>query len=322
MFININQNSFVSKIYSPLERGKGCVLLILMSCCIFSFHSCNHTNAEENETLVLQASIPDEIISTTTNKYCWQSTYDIKNAIINRVEVPKGFKRIEVKPNSFADWLRFLPLKPGNPDVHLFNGELKRYQSGHAAVVDIDVGSTDIQQCADAVMRMRSEYLYSIKDYDNLHFNFTSGHSVGFKKWTEGYRTVIKGNNVTWSKNAAKDDSYKTFTNYTKTIFNYAGTSSLSKELKKVADIKDIQIGDVFILGGFPGHAVLVIDVCVHETTGEKLFMIQQSYMPAQEIHILKNLNNASISPWYSTNFTGDLETPEWTFSKDQLMRW
>lgn len=293
-----------------------------MSCCIFSFHSCNHTNAEENETLVLQASIPDEIISTTTNKYCWQSTYDIKNAIINRVEVPKGFKRIEVKPNSFADWLRFLPLKPGNPDVHLFNGELKRYQSGHAAVVDIDVGSTDIQQCADAVMRMRSEYLYSIKDYDNLHFNFTSGHSVGFKKWTEGYRTVIKGNNVTWSKNAAKDDSYKTFTNYTKTIFNYAGTSSLSKELKKVADIKDIQIGDVFILGGFPGHAVLVIDVCVHETTGEKLFMIQQSYMPAQEIHILKNLKNTSISPWYSTNFAGNLETPEWTFSKDQLMRW
>ena len=96
----------------------------------------------------------------------------------------------------------------------------------------------------------------------------------------------------------------------------------MSKELKKVAYVKDVQIGDVFILGGFPGHAVLVIDVCVHETTGEKLFMIQQSYMPAQEIHILKNLNNASISPWYSTNFTGDLETPEWTFSKDQLMRW
>ena len=296
-------------------------ILFLFSGLVF-MNSCTHSNAGEYNTAILAAALPDEAFSTTTNKYSWQTNYDIKNALINRIAVPKGFKRVEVKTNSFADWLRFLPLKPGNPDVHLYNGELKRYQSGHAAVVDIDVGSTDIQQCADAVMRMRSEYLYSLKDYENLHFNFTSGHSVGFKKWSEGYRTVIKGNNVTWSKNAAKDDSYKTFKSYNNTIFNYAGTSSLSKELKKVADVKDIQAGDVFILGGFPGHAVLVIDVCVHETTGEKLFMIQQSYMPAQEIHVLKNLNNSSISPWYSTTFTGDLETPEWTFSKDQLMRW
>lgn len=295
------------------------LFLVIALVCL---NACIHTNAGEADALVLTAALPDEIIETTTNKYSWQPNYDIKTAIVNRIAVPKGFKRIEVKANSFGDWLRFLPLKPGNPDVHLYNGELKRYQSGHAAVLDIDVGSTDIQQCADAVMRMRSEYLYSIKDYENLHFNFTSGHSVGFKKWSEGYRTVIKGNNVTWSKNAAKDDSYKTFKSYFKTIFNYAGTSSLSKELKKVNDVNDIQIGDVFILGGFPGHAVLVVDVCVHESTGEKLFMIQQSYMPAQEIHILKNLNNSSINPWYSTNFTGELETPEWTFSKDQLMRW
>ncbi len=295
---------------------------IFLFSALVCLNSCIQSNAEETDALVLAAAIPDEVISTTTNKYSWQSTYDIKNTIVNRVVVPKGFKRVEVVVNSFADWLRFLPLKPGNPDVHLYNGELKRYQNGHAAVLDIDVGKTDIQQCADAVMRMRSEYLYSIKDYENLHFNFTSGHSIGFKKWSEGYRTVIKGNNVTWSKNAAKDDSYKTLKSYNNTIFNYAGTSSLSKELKKVDDVKDVQIGDVFILGGFPGHAVLVIDVCVHETTGEKLFMIQQSYMPAQEIHILKNLNNSSISPWYSTNFTGDLETPEWTFTKEQLMRW
>lgn len=295
---------------------------LFLASALVCLNSCTQSNAGETDALVLSAALPDEIISTTTNKYSWQSNYDIKSAIVNRIAVPKGFKRVEVKSNSFGDWLRFLPLKPGNPDVHLYNGELKRYQSGHAAVLDIDVGSTDIQQCADAVMRMRSEYLYSIKDYENLHFNFTSGHSIGFKKWSEGYRTVIKGNSVTWSKNAAKDDSYKTFRSYNNTIFNYAGTSSLSKELKKVKDVKDVEIGDVFILGGFPGHAVLVVDVCVNETTGEKLFLIQQSYMPAQEIHILKNLNNSSISPWYSTNFTGDLETPEWTFSKDQLMRW
>ncbi len=297
---------------------------ILLAFTLICFHSCNQTSADETNGLVLHASLPDTILNaaTTFNTYCWKSNYEIKNALIYRIATPKGFVRNEAKIGSFGNWLRYLPLKSGNPDVLLYNGEKKRYQAGHAAVVDIDVGTTDLQQCADAVMRMRAEYLYSQKIIESLHFNFTSGHTIGFEKWSEGYRTVIKGNSVTWSKSATKDDSYKTFKSYMNTIFNYAGTSSLSKELKKVPNIKDIQIGDVFILGGFPGHAVLVVDVCENETTGEKLFMIQQSYMPAQEIHILKNFNNASISPWYSTNFTGDLETPEWTFTKEQLMRW
>lgn len=297
--------------------------LLLLTFLLY-LNSCTQSNAGETytNTSVVTASVPEVDLLPTKNKYSWQSNYDIKNAIVNRIAVPKGFKRVEAKEGSFGDWLRYLALKPGNPDVHLYNGNLKGYQSGHAAVLDVDVGNTDIQQCADAVMRMRAEYLYSIKDYENLHFNFTNGNNVGFKKWSEGYRTVIKGNSVTWSKSASKDDSYKTFKGFCNTIFNYAGTSSLSKELKKVPNIKDIQIGDVFIFGGFPGHAVLVIDVCENTQTGEKLFMIQQSYMPAQEIHILKNFNNANISPWYSTNFEGDLETPEWTFSKDQLMRW
>lgn len=286
---------------------------------LLSFNSCNDSDANSH-TLVSDAPSVS-LIQTTSNKYSWKNDYDCKNAIVNRISVPEGYKRTETTPGSFGDWLRFLPLKPGNPDVHLYNGELKRYQQGHAAVLDVDVGETDLQQCADAVMRMRGEYLYSIKKYDDLHFNFTSGNTIGFKKWSEGNRTVIKGNSVTWSSGAAKDDSYKTFKGYMNTIFNYAGTSSLNKELKPVS-LKDIQIGDVFIVGGFPGHAVLVVDVCENVKTGEKLFMIQQSYMPAQEIHILKNLTNAAISPWYSNDFEGDLKTPEWTFSKDQLMRW
>jgi hypothetical protein len=259
--------------------------------------------------------------NTLSNKYMFASSYDVRQSVCERISVPAGFKRTVVAKGSFSDWLRYLPLKPGKSEVHLYNGKLKGNQNAHFAVLNIDVGSTDIQQCADAVMRLRAEYLYSIKDYDRLHFNFTSGHSIGFKKWSQGFRTVIKGNNVTWSKNAAVSDAYPVFRSYCNTIFNYAGTSSLSKELKAVKDINDMKIGDVFIVGGFPGHAVLVVDMCENIKTGEKLFMIQQSYMPAQEMHILKNKNSASYSPWYSLNFGYELETPEWTFRKDQLMR-
>jgi hypothetical protein len=269
------------------------------------YYSCSDTNADP---------IPD-------HTYPFVSSYDAKQSIVERIPVPAGFKRVEAAEGSFGYWLRHLPLKPGRPQVHLYNGQLKSDQNVHFAVVDIDASTTDIQQCADAVIRMRAEYLYSIKDYEHLHFNFTSGHSVGFKKWSEGYRTVIKGNSVSWAKSAAPGDNYKIFRSYCNTVFNYAGTSSLSKELKPVANLPDIRIGDVFIVGGFPGHAVLVVDVCENKTTGEKLFMIQQSYMPAQEIHILKNYREPAFSPWYSVNFSGDLQTPQWTFKRNQLMR-
>jgi len=282
------------------------LLLLLLPCL---HYSCSDTHAEK---LILQSPV---------NTYNFVSNYDPKQCIAERIAVPAGFKRAEAAKGSFADWLRHLPLKPGRPQVHLYNGKLKADQQVHYAVVDIDVGNTDLQQCADAVMRMRAEYLYSVKEYERLHFNFTNGTSVGFKKWSEGYRTVIKGNAVSWVKSAAPAADYKTFKSYCSTVFTYAGTSSLSKEMKPVANVKDVQIGDVFIMGGFPGHAVLVVDVCENKATGEKLFMIQQSYMPAQEIHILKNYTNAALSPWYSVKFSGDLETPQWTFKQDQLMR-
>ena len=103
-----------------------------------------------------------------------------------------------------------------------------------------------------------------------------------------------------------------------RSIFNYAGTASLTKELKS-KKIKEIEAGDVFIWGGFPGHAIIVVDVAEHTESGKKIFMVAQSYMPAQSIHILRNFNNHNLSPWYTEDFGPQLETPEWTFERNSL---
>ena len=102
-------------------------------------------------------------------------------------------------------------------------------------------------------------------------------------------------------------------------IFSYAGTLSLSKELKTV-NVEDINIGDVFIQGGSPGHAVVVVDMAV-DNKGKNIFLLAQSYMPAQELQVLKNPGNALLSPWYSSDFGEVLQTPEWTFRKTDLKR-
>ena len=95
---------------------------LLLICFVSLIQSCTQSNAGETNSSILTASIPDKDVMPSNNKYSWQSTYDVKNAIVNRISVPKGFKRVEAKEGSFGDWLRYLPLKPGNPDVHLYNG--------------------------------------------------------------------------------------------------------------------------------------------------------------------------------------------------------
>jgi hypothetical protein len=236
----------------------------------------------------------------------------------SRLIAPEGFIRIVDSENSFIAFLGNYPLKKAGSKVYLFDGKEKNRQDVHAAVLDIDVGKKDLQQCADAVMRLRAEYLYKNKQYDKLHFNFTNGFKAEYKKWMQGYRIKVKSNKCSWYLAVKPLNTYETFKAYLEIVFSYAGTLSLSKELnpKKLSELK---AGDVFIKGGSPGHAVIVMDVAENTKTKEKIFLLAQSYMPAQNIHILKNPNNNSISPWYSLKDGEVLRTPEWTFEPGSL---
>ena len=79
--------------------------------------------------------------------------------------------------------------------------------------------------------------------------------------------------------------------------------------------------GDVLIRGGFPGHAVIVMDVAVN-SQGKKIYLIAQSYMPAQDIHVLINPANNEISPWYEVDDAEIIETPEYIFTRNELKTW
>lgn len=158
-----------------------------------------------------------------------------------RILTPEGFERTITDENSFAEYLKQLPLKPHGSEVTFYNGSTKPNYDVYDAVVDLNIGKKDLHQCADAVMRLRAEYLWKQKQYDKIHFNFTNGFRV---------------------------------------------------------------------------------DLTLNPQTKEKIFLLAQSYMPAQEIQILKNPdNNNKISPWYSVDFGEILETPEWTFYKTDVKR-
>jgi hypothetical protein len=103
-------------------------------------------------------------------------------------------------------------------------------------------------------------------------------------------------------------------------VFSYAGTLSLSRELMAVP-INEMKIGDVLIQGGSPGHAVIVVDMATNRM-GSKLYMLAQSYMPAQDIQILCNPANKDHSPWYELDAkTSSIITPEWEFTTKDFKR-
>lgn len=240
--------------------------------------------------------------------------------ILSRFSAPAGFERITTEDGSFAKYLQSLPLKPIDAEVKLYNGQIKGNKNAHISVIDMEIGDKDLHQCADAIMRLRAEYFWTNEMYDSIHFNFTNGFRVDYYKWIEGQRVVVNGNNCYWNQSASPSNTYSDFWKYMEQIFMYAGSLSLSKEMNPI-ELDQMRIGDVFILGGSPGHAVLVVDMAQNPETGEKLFMLAQSYMPAQETHVLRNPGNPEISPWYSINFEETLTTPEWSFKRDQLMR-
>jgi hypothetical protein len=237
-------------------------------------------------------------------RYAWRTPAEIASpgdTLERRIAPPGGFARVPAAPGSWAAWLRGLPMKPAGAPVLLYTGAPKWRQDVHAAVVDIDVGTRDLQQCADAIMRLRGEWLFAAGRARDIGFNYTDGKRRNFA--------------------SRRQTDYASFRKYMTLVFAYAGTYSLEHELRPVPP-QDIEIGDVFIKGGFPGHAVLVADMAENASTGERRFLLIQSYMPAQEMHVLKNPGSADGSPWYPAAFSGPLVTPEWTFPEGALHRW
>ena len=228
----------------------------------------------------------------------------VANNLVARIPAPQGYKRVEVAEGSFAHFLRNLPLKPAGSDLHYYNGQVKERKYA-GAVVDMDFGKSANEQGADAIIFLRASYLWKTRQYTKINFNFTNGFKAEYAKWAQGYRIR---NNKTWVKTQKADYGYQSFRKYLHLVFQYAGTASLSQELKPIGRCwaADIQAGDVIIKGGFPGHAEIVVDVAENEK-GERVVLLAQSFMPAQEIEIFPQ--------WFSPSANGTrLVTPAWTF--------
>ena len=237
---------------------------------------------------------PGNTDAITANK-----SFDDENpyATINEIPLPGGFKRVNEGSGSFSTWLNKVTLKK-NKTVYIFDGTEKFNQAAQFAVLDITVGKKDLQQCADAVMRLRAEYLFANRQYQEIRFTDNEGKVYAFHPPFDYYN----------------------LTAYLNRVFGMCGSASLSKQLKR-QPFNSIKPGDVLIRGGFPGHAVIVMSVASNQS-GKKIYLLAQSYMPAQDIHVLTNPVNEKLSPWYEVDGGEVIETPEYNFTTKELKTW
>lgn len=184
---------------------------------------------------------------------------------------------------SWEDYIKHFPRKVSTVVKDYQGNVLKRSSLGV-----LNTRINPVQQCADAAIRLRAEYFYSKKQYDKISFKLTCGLEVPFSKWALGYRVKVTGNNATLIKRKnTKDYSRNNFEDYLVTVMTYAGSASLYRDLRSRNGLP--RIGDLFIIPGYPGHVVIVIDRKI--INGVNYYLFANSWIPAQDIEIISGTN-------------------------------
>lgn len=243
--------------------------------------------------------------ATAQTPYVFQTHADVVS-LQQRYDVPSGFERVAVEPGSFGAWLRALPLRTDRQVVHAYDG--RRLASPASALIAIDTGKRDLQQCADSIIRLHAEYLWSKGRRDALRYHFTSGDEVRYTDWVRGERLDVSGAKVARRAGERRADSHASLRAWLDLVFMYAGTRSLHRDSTSVAPT-DVAPGDFFVAPGSPGHAVIVLDVAVARD-GRRKALLAQGFMPAQDMHVIKTGSGV----WFDLPDTADgaLKTPSW----------
>jgi hypothetical protein len=229
----------------------------------------------------------------------------------NKTESPSA--SIQIKPlaypvDSWSYFLQHLPTE--NKPIRDYQGNIIANQEKHFAILSYDVGSSDLQQCADALMRIRAEYLFSQKKYSGIGFHFNSGIFYSYSDYLLGKRPVFKSRSQVLALNSPSSEiSHSTLRRYLDIVYAYANTVSLCRELKLT---NRLETGTVIIYPGNPGHCCMIIDAALGDKQ-DTVFKLVEGYMPAQSIYILSNPFEPELNPWYHLG-KGDISTASCTF--------
>jgi hypothetical protein len=242
----------------------------------------------------------------------WAAPLPPLRALEQRFAAPAGHSRVPLDPGTFGAWLRGLPVRLDRDRVLSHRGG--EIAAPAAAVVALDVGAGDLQQCADTVIRLHAEHLWSAGRGETAAYHLTNGDLWRFSDWVRGEILTAEGSRVTRSPGPPRAADHRSFRRWLQRLFVWAGTRSLATDSRPLPPGEAIRPGDLFLDPGGPGHAVLVLDVAVPQS-GPAVALLGQGFMPAQELHVLRGRGPGVLDGvWFTLPETpGEtLATPSW----------
>lgn len=294
------------------------LLLAAAGALLLSASATAATHAAPNGAAPNGAAPPDAAPPDAPAPYPWLTAPHAGDVLEERIAPPEGFARVPVAAGSFGAFLRRLPLVPAREPVRAYDG--RALATPHVAVVALDVGARDLQQCADSALRLRAEHLWARGQQRRLAFHATSGDRLPFSRYAGGEQIAVQGNKVRWraaDRGAAVGERNRAaLARWLDDVFLYAGSLSLAKDT--VAVTGDVAPGDLFVVGGSPGHVLVVLDVATKGA--ERRLLIGEGFMPAQSFHVVPAPDG---SPWVAPAPDGSVSVPTWPapFPRSSLRR-
>jgi hypothetical protein len=203
-----------------------------------------------------------------------------------------SYKRINVEQNSFAEWLRNLPIKPKDSPVFDYKGRIHKSAKDTTIgkVIAWDIKDKYMEQCMDILVRFYAEYIWKIQNTSILSLPLPGGKWIYWNDWKDGIRPVFKGINVELKKTASPDSSRSIFEKYLRTIFNVSHTQQFYHAYLML-NPDQIKIGDFIVKKGTKSHAVMIVDLAENKE-GDLIALIGHGDTPACEFHLLAYSRN------------------------------
>ena len=155
---------------------------------------------------------------------------------------------LQVDGGAFGEWLQSLPIRAVDAQVRTHDG---RVVTAHRArVVDMPVVDGDLQQCADSIIRVRSEWLRETGA--EISWRATSGDPLPWSRYQAGERPYVVDDRIQWRASGDAGDDDALWDGYLQSVFTWAGTASMEVyETTPLDGPGEARPGDVLVQGGF-----------------------------------------------------------------------
>ena len=234
----------------------------------------------------------------------------VDGSLASRIAPPPGYARVAVEPGGFPAFVRGLPLSPAGTAVTSHDGDVVRAADDDyvEAVIALDVGSSDVQQSVDVVVRLHAEWLWANNEKSKISYIALTKLPLPLSRWEKGQRLITdNGADVFWAIQAKpKEADYSDFRRYLDGVFLWQNAMSLGLRSRKLDKPEALLPGDFFLHSRSPGHVAIVLDVA-EKPGGERVALLGQALNPAQSVHVLRP---GRATPWFSLRPGSAIVTP------------